>query len=105
MLSNETINEIVSRLVSKFMLDKIILFGSHARGDADDRSDVDILTISEYEKDRLDVMREMTNSLNDLNYAFDVIVLKSDEYEVDRQIPGTIARYADKEGKVLYDGR
>ena len=38
-----------------------------------------------------------------VNIARDVIVLTPEEYERDRHIPGTVARPASLEGKVLYD--
>jgi predicted nucleotidyltransferase len=40
----ERIEEMVQRIVSQFNPDKVILFGSHARGEAGPDSDVDLLT-------------------------------------------------------------
>jgi len=42
MVSEETLTEITKRLINGFHPDKIILFGSQARGTADKHSDVDI---------------------------------------------------------------
>lgn len=102
MISNEILKEIRQRLVGRFHPDKIILFGSQARGSADDRSDVDILVISRFEGKRREVMLEMDRTLGGLDYAFDVLLSTPEEFEVDRLIPGTVSRYADKEGRVLY---
>ena len=102
MISGEVLNEITKRLVGRFHPDKIILFGSQARGTADDRSDVDILIVSRFEGRRREVMLEMDRALGGLSYAFDVLVSTPEEFEVDRLIPGTVSRYADKEGRVLY---
>jgi predicted nucleotidyltransferase len=102
MISDEILNEIRQRLVGRFHPDKIILFGSQARGSADDRSDVDILVISRFEGKRREVMLEMDRTLGGLDYAFDVLLSTPEEFEVDRLIPGTVSRYADKEGRVLY---
>jgi predicted nucleotidyltransferase len=41
----ERIEEMVRRIVSQFQPDKIILFGSHARGEAGPDSDVDLLVV------------------------------------------------------------
>jgi len=35
---------------------QVILFGSHARGDADDHSDVDLLVVEQVVADRYDVL-------------------------------------------------
>jgi len=43
MVSEETIQEAARRLVEKFRPARIILFGSYARGTADDHSDLDFI--------------------------------------------------------------
>ena len=48
---SEKINRIKEIIVENYHPDKIILFGSCARGDADEQSDIDILVISDREKD------------------------------------------------------
>ena len=103
MVGEETLNEITRRIVNGFHPDKIILFGSQARGTADKHSDVDILIICPIEGDRLDLILDMYNALDEMKIAKDIVVLEPDEFELDRQIPGTIARPAWKEGRILYE--
>ena len=91
------------RLVDRFHPEKIILFGSQARGTADDRSDVDILVVCSFAGKRRHLMLEMDRALTGLGLARDIMVLTPEEFELDRHIPGTIARPAWKEGKVLYE--
>lgn len=103
MISKEILNEAVCRLVDKFNPEKIILFGSQARETADNRSDVDLLIISPIKEKRRKLMIEMRRVLGELEYAFDVIILTNEEYERDQKIPGTIGRYASREGKIIYE--
>jgi predicted nucleotidyltransferase len=103
MISDETLNEVKQRLVDGFHPDKIILFGSQARGTADDRSDVDILVICPVTESRRALTLAMDRSLWGLRLARDIVVLSPEEFEQDRQIPGTIARPASLEGRVLYE--
>ena len=103
MLSEQEKEEIKQRLLSKFNLQKSILFGSQARGTSDNKSDVDLLIISELNEDRFNLMDRMRVCLMQLNYAFDVIILTENEFERDKKYPGTVARYATKEGIVLYE--
>jgi predicted nucleotidyltransferase len=103
MISDDVLSEIRERLVSRFHPDKIILFGSQARGTADKRSDIDLLVICRFKGKRRRLIVEMIRSLIELDYAFDVVVLKPEEMERDRNIPGTIGRYAYKEGKTVYE--
>ena len=103
MISDEVLSEVKQRLVDGFHPDRIILFGSQARGTADDRSDVDLLVICRFKGKRRELMVEMTRALIELDYAFDIVVLRPEELERDRDIPGTIGRYACKEGKIVYE--
>jgi len=103
MISDETLSKARERLVDGFHPEKIILFGSQARGTADDRSDVDILVVCSFEGKRRHLMLEMDRALRGLNLARDIMILTPEEFELDRHIPGTIARPAWKEGRVLYE--
>ena len=103
MISDEALNEVKQRLVNGFHPDRIILFGSHARGTADERSDVDILVVSPITGSRRKLVLAMDRALWGLRLARDIIVLTPEEFERDRQIPGTIARPASLEGQVLYE--
>jgi predicted nucleotidyltransferase len=103
MISDELLHAVKDRLVNGFHPQRIILFGSQARGTADDRSDVDILVICPFEGKRRHLMVEMDRSLRGLNLARDIVILTPEEFERDRYIPGTIARPAWREGKVLYE--
>src|SRR4030067_251015 len=73
---------------------KIILFGSQARGTADNRSDIDLLVICPIKGKRHNLMVKMNSILGELDYAFEVVILTSEEFERDSRIPGTIGRYA-----------
>ena len=103
MVPQQVLREAVKRLVEGFEPIRIILFGSQARGAADDRSDVDLLVICRVAGRKRDLMVAMDRALNGLGIARDVVVLTPEEFERDRHIPGTVARPASLEGKVLYD--
>ena len=103
MVAEHILQEATRRLVERFSPNRIILFGSQARGTADDRSDVDLLVICPIHGRKRDLMVSMDRALRGLGIARDVIVLTPEEFERDREIPGTVARPASREGKVLYD--
>ena len=103
MISDELTHNIKERLVDGFHPDRIILFGSQARDTADERSDVDILVVCSFTGKRRHLMLEMDRALGGLDYAFDVLILTPEEFQRDSLIPGTVGRYANKEGKVLYE--
>ena len=103
MIGGEVLNEVRQRLVDGFHPDKTILFGSQARSTADDRSDVDILVVCPVAGNRRALALAMDRALWGLRLARDIVVLTPEECQRDRQIPGTIARPASLEGRVLYE--
>ncbi|MDP2981949.1 MAG: nucleotidyltransferase domain-containing protein [Candidatus Latescibacter sp.] len=103
MVDKILLSQAVASIVEKFKPDRIILFGSQARGTADERSDADLLVISRFTGKRREILAELYWTLRDSGFAQDIILMTPEEYESERQIPGTIARPASKEGKVLYE--
>ena len=102
MLSADSIDAIRQRLIP-FHPEKIILFGSQARGTADSHSDVDLLVVSWFVGKRRLQMLAMDRALKGLDFARDIVLLTPEEYETNRHIPGTVARPASIEGKLLYE--
>jgi predicted nucleotidyltransferase len=102
-IDRKTLQEATRRLVRGFAPQRIILFGSQARGTANARSDVDLLVILPVRGKRRRLIVEMDRTLNGLGIARDIVVLTPREFERDRFIPGTVARPAYAEGRVLYE--
>jgi len=81
---------------------QIILFGSHARGEATDESDVDLLVVLSEVRDKRQAAVEIRRVLADLPVSKDIIVTTPDEIARRGHLVGTILRPALREGKVLY---
>jgi predicted nucleotidyltransferase len=103
MKRGEIIEEMKRRLVTKFDPDAIILFGSSARGDAEDDSDVDLLVLTPIEGNYTDLWFRMYDSLGDLGVAKDLVLMTPEQFERGKQYVGTLARPASREGKILYE--
>jgi predicted nucleotidyltransferase len=93
----------VDRLTKRFRPDRIILFGSQARGTADARSDVDLPVISRFRGKRRELLAEMYRELRDSGIVEKIVLLTPEEFERDQHIPGTIAHTAAQKGKLLYE--
>ena len=103
MVAFNILDEAVRRLVEAIHPQRIILFGSRARGTDDAGSDVDLLVICPIRGDRLEMELAMERSLRGMRLARDLVLMSPEEFERERHIPGTIARPATQDGKVLYD--
>lgn len=99
---DEQIREMTDRIVRQFAPDKIILFGSHARGDAGPDSDVDLLVVMPLSGSRREKAIEIGVALHDIRLPKDVIVTTPEEFEWRKDTIGTIEQPAWQEGRVLY---
>lgn len=91
------------RIVTKHHPDKVILFGSYARGTASRDSDVDLLIVMPVAGSRREKAREIYADLGPVGLPKDIIVATPEDVERYRDIPGTIIRPALLEGRVLYE--
>ena len=97
MLSMEEIKSYVVPVVEKYPVEKVILFGSYARGDASDISDVDLVIES---GGRLHNSKIFTLG-GDLLVALPVRVDVYDILEIEN--PSAMYENIQKEGVVIYD--
>lgn len=83
--------------------DKIILFGSYARGDFDERSDLDFLVILPTVANRAAEMIRLRRVLKGIPMPIDIVVYSTAEVEKRRDLRGTLLYHALHEGRVLHD--
>jgi predicted nucleotidyltransferase len=101
--SQEKIQEMVRRIVDRFHPDKVILFGSYARGTAGPDSDVDLLVVKRVVGSRRKERLEIRAALRGIGLPKDIILATPEEVERHRDLIGTIICPALREGKVLYE--
>jgi len=97
------IKQMVDRIVRDFAPQKIILFGSYARGEVGPDSDVDLLVVMKVSGSKRKKAIEIDLALAEINIPKDVIVVTPEEVERYRDITGTIIYPALREGEVLYE--
>ncbi len=99
------IDQMVLRIVDRFNPERIILFGSAARGDATPDSDVDLLVVMPVEGSRREKAVEIGVAVNDIPVPKDIIVTTPEDFEWRKEIVGTIERPAAREGRLVYARR
>ena len=101
-MNNAFISIMTERIVREFDPLQIILFGSQARGDADRDSDIDLLVVFSELTDKRKTAIEIERALADVPVAKDILVSTPEELERSRQRIGSVLRYAQQEGKILW---
>jgi predicted nucleotidyltransferase len=80
---------------------RVILFGSHARGEADPHSDVDFLVIEPHVDDEAGESVRLRRALHDLRLPTDIIVVGSRYAEDWANVRGSLVHAALSQGRVL----
>ncbi len=96
------IEEMARRIVREFDPERVILFGSHARGDAEPDSDVDLLVVMHVKGSRRRARLSIRRALRGIPMPKDIVVTTPEDFQSRQDIAGTIERPAAREGKVLY---
>jgi len=92
----------VRRIVERFHPDRVILFGSHARGTAGPDSDVDLLVVMPVSGSKREKQLEVRLAVHEFKVSKDIIVTTPEDFEWRKEIPGTVERPAAREGRVVY---
>lgn len=98
------IEEIVRRIVAAYAPQKIILFGSHAYGQPDEDSDIDLLIVKETSEPflaRIDAVRAVAEGSHP-RIPFEPLVLTPEEVEERVQLGDQFIAEIVKRGRVLY---
>ena len=97
------IREMADRIAKRFNPEKIILFGSYARGDAGPDSDADFLVVMPVNGSRRNLATDIERKIIGFGVPKDVIVVTPEEVERDKDAVGTVIRPAMREGRILYE--
>jgi predicted nucleotidyltransferase len=96
------LEDIVRRIVAVAHPDRIILFGSAARGDMGPNSDLDLLVIKPGRFDRGRLVEQIYLHLHGAGEAVDVVVVTPEEAEQYRDNPCLVIGAALTEGRTVY---
>lgn len=102
-IDERTLGEIVRRLVEAIDPDRIVLFGSRARGDSGPDSDLDLLIVKESDELRHRRAIPAYKALSGLGIPTDIICRTPAEIAEWSRVPNHVITRAIREGKVLYE--
>jgi predicted nucleotidyltransferase len=102
MVAFNEIEEVARKIGEQTKAEAVVLFGSHARGQAGANSDVDLLVIAESDLPRHKRSRQLHLMFKPYPFAMDILVYTPEEVEAEREFkPSFISRVL-REGKRLY---
>jgi predicted nucleotidyltransferase len=101
--SQQIIQRMVKKIARKFDPDKIILFGSYARGEVTRDSDIDLLVIMPVAGSKRHKAAEIGKAIGAVGIPKDILVFTPEDVVQYGHLVGTILKPALKEGKVLYE--
>lgn len=97
------LREVVERIRRTVRPQRIVLFGSRARGDARPDSDLDLLVVQRSGVPRHRRSVPIYRALADIPVEVDVIVYTPQEIDDWRDVPEAFVTTALREGEVLYE--
>ena len=103
MMSKAVIDEAVRRIVAVARPDKIVVFGSQARGDVHPRSDLEVLVIRDSSEPRYLRSAPLYTALADLPAEIEVFVYTPAEVAEWANVRPALVITALREGEVVYE--
>ena len=103
MIPEEIIEEAVSRLVATAKPQKIFLFGSYARGDAQEHSDLDFLVVQKEIKNRRKESVHLQDVLRPMRLPVDILITSEATFKEWEDVIGTVFNEIKREGILCYD--
>jgi predicted nucleotidyltransferase len=103
MIDSKKIDEVVSRIATRFNPDKIILFGSYANGTQNEDSDLDLLIVQDSDLPMLKRGLDIRMSLIGTKIPMDILIYTKSEFELEKSSNFSFLNSAIKNSKVLYE--
>ena len=104
-LNDDLVRDIVRRIVDTVQPEKVILFGSQARGAGRPNSDFDVLVIKQSDEPRYRRSAPLYAALADLPVEVDVMAYTPEEVEEWSEVPQAFVTTALREGTTIYERR
>jgi predicted nucleotidyltransferase len=102
-IQTPTYEEVTRRILAVSDPIKVIVFGSHARGEGTEHSDLDILVVlDQVESTRTESIR-LRRALRGLMYPIDILISTPQQLTRYQDVEGMIYKFALEEGTVIYE--
>ncbi|MCF6183087.1 MAG: nucleotidyltransferase domain-containing protein [Bacteroidales bacterium] len=103
MITREQINNIIEKIAENYAPEKIIIFGSYAKGEQKADSDLDILVIKNTKERFFERVRAVRKAIQPQIIPMDILVYTPEEFEQKKEMINHIVYIINKEGKIFYE--
>ncbi len=102
-MSDEQVLDSIKRSISKhFEIERMVLFGSRARGDHQPDSDWDVLVITNTDVPFIERQALALKSLDrERDYSVDLLLYTPEEFQAAKAIPGSALYWAEEHGRLV----
>lgn len=101
--NKKLLDEVTRRIVASVKPQRVLLFGSAARGRMSKDSDFDVLVVMRDPAHRRQTAQKIYRNLHGAGIAVDVVVATESDVKKYGERAGTILKSALQEGRVLYE--
>lgn len=105
MTKTALLEHVTRTIVERFRPKRIMVFGSHARGEASPDSDLDLFIEMDTSHRPPDRAIEVSEAFGLRSWPMDIVVYTPEEVRRLRNVNGTLLSIIEKEGRVLYEQR
>ena len=102
LIDQKSIQDLADRIAAEFRLERIILFGSGARNEANAQSDIDLLVVMPDGTHRRRTSQTLYRRIRGIGVPFDVLVATPHDLEIHKDNVGLIYRKVLQEGVEVY---
>ncbi|MBN1583286.1 MAG: nucleotidyltransferase domain-containing protein [Anaerolineae bacterium] len=102
MIDKQEIKRVATQIGIAAKAERVVLFGSYAKGNADQDSDIDLLIVAESQLPRFKRSRMLYKLFRPYPFAMDLVVYTPQEIAKGEQSPVSFISRVLREGEVLY---
>ena len=102
-VSSKNIQTVVEQIASTYDPEKIILFGSHAYGQPNAWSDLDLLVVMDTPKGELETAVDIRKTLPPYPFSIDILVRSAKTLEKRKALGDWFLQEITSKGKVVYE--